>query len=112
MVSFARTGGCMKICQVVLVLTLGTGAGAVLTAQSLPSGKSLPTGNALPADTVMVASETMPGGVELFPEFLASSHPALLRGLPMDPAVSEGLPKPPVATATEPKPLTGMDGLT
>ena len=75
------TGGCMKICQVVLVLTLGTGAGAVLTAPSLPAGKPAP------ADTVMVASETMPGGVELFPEFLASSHPALLRGLPIDPAV-------------------------
>ncbi len=99
-------GGCMKICQVVLVLTLGTGAGAVLTAQALPSG------TALPADTVMVASETMHGGVEFFPEFLASSHPALLQGLPINPAVSQGLPKPPVTTATEPKPLTGMDRLT
>ncbi len=96
----------MKICQVVLVLTLGTGVGAVLTAQSLP------TGAMVPADTVMVASETMPGGVELFPEFLASSHSALLRGLPVDPAVSQGIPKPPVTTTTEPKPLTGMDRLT
>ena len=76
----------MKICQVVLVLTLGTGAGAVLTAQALPAGQTPP------ADTVMVASETMPGGVELFPEFLASSHPALLQGLPMTPAISQGLP--------------------
>ena len=51
----------MKFCQVVLLLTLGASADAVLKAQMLPSS-TMP-----PADTVMVASETMPGGVEFFP---------------------------------------------
>jgi hypothetical protein len=96
----------MKICQVVLLLTLGTSAGAVLKAQSLPPGASLP------ADTVMVASETMPGGVEFFPELLSSNHPALLQGLPMTPAISEGILSPPVKAGTELKPLTGKDRLT
>ena len=98
----------MKICQVVLLLTLG--AGAVLKAQTLPAG-TLPAGT-LPANTVMVASETMPGGVELFPQLLASSHQALLQGLPITPSISQGLPATPVTTETEPKPLTGKDRLT
>jgi hypothetical protein len=109
-------GGCMKICQVVLLLTLG--AGAVLKAQTLPAGMTLsdgatlPGGTTPPAGTVMVASETMPGGVAFFPELVASSHPALLQGLPMTPSISQGLPATPVTTETEPKPLTGMDRLT
>jgi hypothetical protein len=94
----------MKICQVVLLLTLG--AGAVLKAQTLSAGQTLPAG------TVMVASETMPGGVEFFPELVASSHQALLQGLPMTPSISQGLPATPVTTETEPKRLTGMDRLT
>ena len=55
----------MKICQVVLLSTLGVAAGAVLKAQTLP------------APTVLVASESMPGGAEFFPELLASSHDSL-----------------------------------
>ena len=91
----------MKICRMVLLLTLGASAGAVWETRQM-----------LPADTVMVASETMPGGVELFPELLASSHQALLQGLPMTPAISEGVLSPPAKTETTPKPLTGMDRLT
>ncbi len=102
----------MKICRMVLLLTLGASAGAVGKAQMLPAGRLLPAGTSLPADTVMVASETMPGGVELFPEMLASSHQALLQGLPMTPAISEGVLSPPAKTETTPKPLTGMDRLT
>ena len=71
-----------------------------------------PAGTTPPADTVMVASETMPGGVGVFPELLASSHQALLQGLPMTPSISQGLPATPVTTETEPKPLTGKDRLT
>jgi hypothetical protein len=100
----------MKICQVVLLLTLG--AGAVLKAQMLPAGTPLSAGTTPPADTVMVASETMPGGVEFFPELVASSHQALLQGLPMTPSISQGLPATPVTPETEPKPLTGKDRLT
>jgi hypothetical protein len=98
-------GGGMKICPVVLLLTLGANADAVLKAQTLPAGQTLP------ADTVMVASEAMPGGLDLFPELLASSHPALLQGLPMTPAVSEGLPSQPAKTETAPEPLTARDRL-
>jgi hypothetical protein len=96
----------MKICQVVLLLTLGTSADALLKAQMLPAGTTPPAG------PVMVASETMPGGVEFFPELLASNHQALLQGLPMTPAISQGLPTPAVTQETEPKPLTGKDRLT
>ena len=57
----------MKICQVVLLLTLG--AGAVLNAQLLPADNTLSADMtmAAPADTVMVASETMPGGADFVP---------------------------------------------
>ena len=95
----------MKFCQVVLLLTLGASADAVLKAQMLPSSTMRP------ADTVMVASETMPGGVAFFPQLLASEHAALLQGLPMTPAISQGLPVPPATPETEPKPLTGKDRL-
>jgi hypothetical protein len=102
----------MKICQVVLLLTLGANADAVLKAQVLPAGSMLPAGNALPSGTVMVASETMPGA-DFFPELLASSHPALVQGLPMTPAISEGLMSTPAKPEpAAPHPLTGMDRLT
>ena len=95
----------MKICQVVLLLTLG--AGGVLKAQMLPADTTLPA----PADTVMVASETMPGGADFFPELLASGHDALWQGLALNPAISQGVPTPPVTPDTTPKPLTGKDRL-
>jgi hypothetical protein len=96
----------MKICPVVLLLVLCASTGAVVKAQTVAADTTLP------ADTVMVASETMPGGFELFPEVLASSHQALLKGLPMTPAISEGVLNAPVKQDTEPKPLTGKDRLT
>jgi hypothetical protein len=95
----------MKICQVVLLLTLGTSAEAALKAQMLPASTTPAAG------TVMVASETMPGGVEFFPQLLASTHESLLQGLPLTPAISQGLPATPATAEAEPKPLTGKDRL-
>jgi hypothetical protein len=95
----------MKICQVVLLLMLGTSAGAVLKGQTLPADTMLPAG------TVMVASDGMPGGVDFFPELLASSHDALRQGMALHPAVSESIPSEPAKTETAPKPLTGKDRL-
>jgi hypothetical protein len=88
----------MKFCQVALLLTLGMTAEMVLTAQTAP------------ANTVLVASETMPQGALFFPEFLASSHSALLQSLNLSPALSQaGLNAPEKASA--PTPLTGKDRL-
>jgi hypothetical protein len=94
----------MKICQVVLLSTLSVGAGAALKAQTLPAA-------AVPAATVLVASETMPGGAEFFPELLASSHDSLLATLA--PASSVGSLSAPVSSASAPTPrLTRQDRLT
>jgi hypothetical protein len=84
----------MKICQVVLLLTLGVSTEAVLEAQ------------ALPADTVLVASETMPQGVDFFPELLAATHAELLETL--TPATA-GPRLASETVTTAPAPLTRRD---
>jgi hypothetical protein len=86
----------MKICQVVLLLSLGTSAGSVMEAQTLPD----------PA--VLVASSTLPQGAELFPELLASSHPSLLETL--TPATRVSNLDAPMEAPSAPAPrLTGHD---
>jgi hypothetical protein len=85
----------MKICQVVLLLTLSVSMEAVLEAQTLP------------ASPVLVASETMPQGVDFFPELLAASHASLLET--MTPATAAGGPRLASETITAPAPLSRRD---
>ncbi len=83
-------GGGMKICRVVLCMTLSTSTGAVLGAQTLPD------------KPILVASETMPDGGLFLPE--------LLQSMPVTPAIGQAtLAKP--ATGPAPR-LTGRDRLT
>ena len=84
----------MKICQAVLLMTLGMTAEMVMGAQTLP------------ADTVLVASETMPEGGLFLPELLAPGHDALLRSLALTPEISQSVVAPP---DTPIRPLTPRD---
>jgi hypothetical protein len=86
----------MKICQVVLLCTLGIGTAAGLEAQTLPA--------------VLVASETMTGNGLPFPASLASGMEPLSR--PAAPATSESNPPASAANSTGPQRLTAQDRLT
>jgi hypothetical protein len=82
----------MKVCHVALVLTLGITAEMSLGAQALHDSP------------VLMASEAAP-------EFLGSTHPALLQALGITPAISQPVPLEPTPEVPL-GPLTAKDRLT
>ncbi len=99
--SFGPEGGCLKFCQVLLLMTLG------LTTEMVAGAQTLAT------EPVLVASESMTQSGLFLPELLAPGHDALLQGLGLTPSISEAVPSVPVKPAVVPNPrLTVNDRFT
>jgi hypothetical protein len=99
-----ESGAVMNFRRLAFWVALGLAADGMLAAQSLPSTQPL-----------LVASEALPGGGQMFPELFSGSHNALVtglvQGLPLTPALSSATPIAPDPEAPAPR-LTGKDRLT